>query len=72
MSEVGDARSWPRVDLRDSSGRQAEVHRTYFPLSPRTSDIHRVVVIVFFWILGLLVRRHLKGEVCVARTRLLR
>ena len=44
-----------RVDLRDSSGRQAEVHQTYFSPFPYTSDMHRVVLISFFWILGLLV-----------------
>ena len=59
VSRVCVARTWLRDDLRDSSGRQAEVHRTYFSLPPRTSDLHRVVLIFFFWILGLLVGRHL-------------
>ena len=56
----------------DSPERQARVHRTYFSPSPRTSDLHRVVLIFFFRILGLLVGRLLLIRVCVARTWLLR
>ena len=60
------------VDLRGSSERQARVRRTYFPLSPHTSDIY---IFLFFppsGFLSLLLGRYLVGRVCVARTRLLR
>ena len=43
-----------------------------FSGAPAASDILRVVLIFSFRILGLLVGRHLVGQVCVARTQLLR
>ena len=40
--------------------------------APAALDILRVVLILSFRIIGLLVGRHLVGQVCVACTRLLR
>ena len=69
VGQVCVARMRLREDLRDSSGRQARVRRTYFSPSPRTSDRCADFLLPDS---RLSRRKPFFGQVCVACTRLLR